>query len=86
MSLETALELHLVLQDFVDTETNTFISHITIENPTSRERDVRLFMHQVFQISRAGRADTAFMYLMDNYVLDYKGRYSLAISGKFKER
>lgn len=78
------LEINLMLQDFVDIDTNSFIRHITIANPVSRERDVRLFMHQVFQISRAGRADTALYVPDDNYILDYKGRYSLAISGKFK--
>ncbi len=76
------LNIKLTLQDFVDLETNSFIRHITVANPLNQERDVRLFMHQVFQISRAGRADTALYVPDDNYVLDYKGRYSLAISGK----
>ena len=47
--------------------------------------DIRLFMHQVFQISRAGRADTALYVPDDHYILDYKGRYSLLIAGKFAE-
>ncbi|MHB1864670.1 MAG: glycoside hydrolase family 15 protein [Candidatus Saccharimonadales bacterium] len=78
------LDINLMLQDFIDIETNSFIRHITIANRLDRQRDVRLFMHQVFQISRAGRADTALYVPDDNYILDYKGRYSLAISGKFK--
>ncbi|HEY1645411.1 MAG TPA: glycoside hydrolase family 15 protein, partial [Candidatus Saccharimonadales bacterium] len=77
------LQIGLLLQDFVDIETNSFIRHITISNPLDSEREVKLFMHQVFQISRAGRADTALYVPDDNYILDYKGRYSLAISGKF---
>lgn len=79
------LEINLLFQDFVDTDSNTFIRHITIANPLDRERDVRVFMHQVFQISRAGRADTALYIPDDNYILDYKGRYSLAISGKYSD-
>jgi GH15 family glucan-1,4-alpha-glucosidase len=39
-------------------------------------------MHQVFQISRAGRADTALFAPDDNYILDYKGRCCLLIAGK----
>jgi hypothetical protein len=40
---------------------------------------VRLFLHQAFQISRAGRGDTA-LYVPDgNYMLDYKGWCSLLI-------
>ncbi len=79
------LDISLHLQDFIDNENNSLIRHITITNEQSRERDVRLFMHQVFQISRAGRADTA-LYVPDNhYILDYKGRYCLLIAGKFAD-
>lgn len=80
-----SMAISLLLQDFVDSEQNVFIRRVTITNDADRDRDVRLFMHQVFQISRAGRADTA-LYVPDgNYILDYKGRYSLAISGKIGE-
>jgi GH15 family glucan-1,4-alpha-glucosidase len=79
------LGISILFQDFVDTEINAFIRHITLTNDSDEKRDVRLFMHQVFQISRAGRADTALYVPDDNYLLDYKGRYSLAISGKFSD-
>lgn len=79
------LKLSLHLQDFVDTEFNALIRHITILNEAETERDIRLFMHQVFQISRAGRADTALYVPDDHYVLDYKGRYCLLIAGKFSD-
>lgn len=79
------LNINLTLQDFIDIETNSFIRHITIANPLNSQREVKLFMHQVFQISRAGRADTALFVPDDNYILDYKGRYSLAISGKLND-
>src|SRR5580692_854795 len=77
------LNLSLHLQDFVDTECNALIRHVTILNDSEVERDIRLFMHQVFQISRAGRADTALYVPDDHYILDYKGRYCLLIAGKF---
>src|SRR6202051_1847730 len=48
------LKINLLLQDFVDIETNSFIRHITVSNPLDADREVKLFMHQVFQISRAG--------------------------------
>ncbi|HEY4963638.1 MAG TPA: glycoside hydrolase family 15 protein [Candidatus Saccharimonadales bacterium] len=85
MLKSTNLGISLLLQDFVDSDSNVFIRHITITNDANEKRDVRLFMHQVFQISRAGRADTALYVPDDNYILDYKGRYSLAISGKFSD-
>lgn len=82
-SNELAISLHL--QDFVDNEHNALIRHISITNKADHQRDVRLFMHQVFQISRAGRADTAIYVPDDHYILDYKGRYCLLIAGKFED-
>ncbi|HWB39213.1 MAG TPA: glycoside hydrolase family 15 protein [Candidatus Saccharimonadales bacterium] len=79
------LGISLQLQDFVDTQTNSLVRHITIANERDNERDVRLFMHQVFQISRAGRADTALYVPDEHYLLDYKGRYCLLIGGKFAD-
>lgn len=80
---ELAVSLHL--QDYIDNETNALIRHITITNDSDDERDIRLFMHQVFQISRAGRADTALYVPDEHYLLDYKGRYCLLIAGKFAD-
>jgi glucoamylase len=79
----SSLGISLHLQDFVDSIHNALIRHITVTNEQDQERDVRLFMHQVFQISRAGRADTALYVPDDHYILDYKGRYCLLIAGKF---
>jgi GH15 family glucan-1,4-alpha-glucosidase len=77
------LGLTLRLQDCVDSEYNALLRQITITNEADHERDIRLFMHQVFQISRSGRADTAIYVPDDHYILDYKGRYCLLIAGRF---
>lgn len=75
------LEVELVFRDFVDHEFNAFIRRATVVSHRKKKSDIRVFMHQVFQISNSGRADTA-MYVPDaNYVLDYKGRNALLISG-----
>lgn len=79
------LGISLHLQDYVDSQHNALLRHVTITNEADHDRDVRLFMHQVFQISRAGRADTAIYVPDDHYVLDYKGRYCLLIAGKFSD-
>ena len=79
------LAVTLYLQDFVDTEYNALVRRVHISNQTETERDIRLFMHQVFEISRAGRSDTA-LYVPDaHYILDYKGRYCLLIAGKYED-
>lgn len=82
-SPELAITLHS--QDYIDSQYNALMRHITITNEADHDRDVRLFMHQVFQISRAGRADTAIYVPDDHYILDYKGRYCLLIAGKFAD-
>jgi GH15 family glucan-1,4-alpha-glucosidase len=79
------LMLSLLLQDYVDVDTNALIRHITLTNEAPEARDVRLFMHQVFQISRFGRADTAIYVPDEHYLFDYKGRYCLAVGGKFAD-
>lgn len=73
------LGIELRFMDFVDPKLNAFCRHISVINHNSQGRDIRLFMHQVFQISRAGRADTALFVPDGNYLLDYKGRCSLLI-------
>lgn len=75
------LGIELLFQDFVDNEANVFCRQIKLTNQSEKTRTIRLFMHQVFEISRAGRADTALYVPEENYILDYKGRCSLLIYG-----
>lgn len=79
------LQIKLTMTDFVDPDINAFCRTVSVTNSGGRKREVRLFMHQVFQISRAGRADTALFVPEENYILDYKGRCSLLIYGTSSE-
>lgn len=76
------LGVTLFFQDFVDVKYNALIRRVHVTNDRDQEREIRLFMHQVFQISRGGRADTAMYVPDDHYLLDYKGRCCLLIAGK----
>jgi GH15 family glucan-1,4-alpha-glucosidase len=78
----SALGVQLQFTDFVDSELNVLGRIIKVSNSTERDRDVRVFMHQVFQISRAGRADTALFVPDEPYILDFKGNCSLLIYGQ----
>ncbi len=73
--------VELLFNDFVDSEVNAFCRRISITNTSDTYHDIRLFTHQVFQIGRAGRADTAMFVPEENYILDYKGRCALLIYG-----
>lgn len=79
------LGIALDFRDFVDPQYNALIRRIKVTNLRPQERDIRIFMHQVFQISRGGRADTAMYVPDDHYLLDYKGRCCLLIAGKMDD-
>jgi GH15 family glucan-1,4-alpha-glucosidase len=76
------LKIDINFQDFVDFEYNCFARLINVKNGADKTRHIRLFMHQVFQISRAGRGDTGLFVPDANYILDYKGRCSLLVYGQ----
>ncbi len=78
------LQVELLFNDFVDNDINAFCRQITVTNQADQKREIRVFMHQVFEISRAGRADTALYVPEEHYILDYKGRCSLLIYGQTK--
>lgn len=77
-----ALGIKLQFNDFVDSKVNAFIRKIYVTNLSDSHKNIRIFMHQVFQISQNGRADTAIFVPDDNYILDYKGRCCLLIYGQ----
>ncbi len=71
--------ISLHCSDFVDQDYNAFCRKIRVIQSGAAKRNVRIFMHQVFEISRAGRGDTALFVPDGPYILDYKGRCSLII-------
>lgn len=75
------LGIHIQTEDFVHPRHDTFCRRFVVTSLLSGRREVRVFYHQIFEISRDGRADTA-MYVPDgHYIFDYKGRVCLLISG-----
>ncbi|MEK7603283.1 MAG: glycoside hydrolase family 15 protein [Patescibacteria group bacterium] len=76
-----SLKVELVFTDFVDTDHNAFIRRLVVTNNSDNEQDIRVFLHQVFEISPYGRADTALFEPDENYILDYKGRCSILTYG-----
>lgn len=73
------LQVKLNFNDFVDCHYPAFVRLINITNQSDHKQEIRLFMHQAFQVSRSGRSDTALFIPSENYLLDYKGWSSLLI-------
>ncbi|HSX28742.1 MAG TPA: glycoside hydrolase family 15 protein [Candidatus Saccharimonadales bacterium] len=68
------LGVRLEFRDCVDVDMNVLLREITVVNEHDQARQIRLMMHQVFQISNSRNGDTA-QYLPDqNAILSYKGR------------
>lgn len=79
------LNITLRMKSFVDVDYNAFMRQVEVVNLHDGAREVKIFFHQVFQISHDGRSDTA-MYVPDgHYILDYKGRSSLLIKAEFDD-
>lgn len=79
------LGITLYLQDTIDSGTDIFLRRVRVENTSPKKRKIRLFMHQVFQISNNGRSDTALFVPDTGYILDYKGRFCLAVGGQHED-
>lgn len=73
------LGLRIQFHDFVDVEFTAFCRQLEVTDLHNQQRDIRVFFHQVFQISNDGRADTALFVPQSNYIFDYKGHCSLLI-------
>lgn len=76
------LGILLEFDDFVDAHMSAFMRNVHVVNMSDETRDIRLFMHQAFDIGDArSNTDTA-QYLPDNDgILHYRGRRAFIVSG-----
>lgn len=76
----------LELEDTVDAAQAAFIRNIHVINQGNHTREIRLFMHQVFDIDDvSGRGDTG-QYLPDNNaILHYKGDRMFVVGGTHQD-
>lgn len=79
VAVNKKLGVELRFQDFVDDRYAAFCRRVKVKNISGGKSEIRFFMHQVFEISRDGRGDTALFVPESHYLLDYKGRVSLLI-------
>jgi GH15 family glucan-1,4-alpha-glucosidase len=71
-SLDLGLEIKIV--SFVSSDEDVFSRRVYVTNTNPAVSDVRIFFHQVFQISRNGRGDTAMLVPSKTpYILTYCG-------------
>lgn len=81
--LSRQLGIQLSTEDFVDSYNDIFARSITVKNEFEQKRDVRIFFHQVFQISHNGRSDTCMLIPAKKpYLLTYHGNLSFVAGAR----
>lgn len=75
------LQLDLVCHDAVDFHENLYLRRIDVNNPTDRQREVRLFFHHDLSISSHEVGDTAYYEPERRAVYHYKGSRWFLING-----
>lgn len=74
------LQVALEFDDFVDSSSTSFMRNMHVINHADQEREIKLYMHQVFVISDSYGSDTV-QYLPDEAaILHYKGHRSFIVS------
>lgn len=75
----SALGIEIRTKDFIHSKQNALVRIFKVKNTTDTQQEVRLFLHQDFQLSSVGRGDTVIYEPNGPYILDYKGKYNLFI-------
>ncbi len=77
-ALNKEMAVELILNDCVHHDENIFIRKVIIKNLDEREREIRLFFNQHFDISEANIGNTAYYQPFEKAIICYKGmRYFL---------
>lgn len=80
------LQLRLEFTDCVDANKPVFVRNIHVINTSGEERDVRLYMHQVFVIANSRMSDTVQYLPEDPAIMHYKGRRVFVVSGEHQDQ
>jgi GH15 family glucan-1,4-alpha-glucosidase len=81
IAVNERLQVRLEFDDCVDSEMTAFMRNIHVINLSSEEREIRLFMHQLFVIGNAYSSDTVQYLPEDNAIIHYKGHRIFIVKG-----
>ncbi len=80
------LNVTLTLTDFVCHDKNVFIRRVTVTNDIDREREIKLYFSQQFEIHKMHGSDTAYFDPASHSVIHYKGRRVFLMSGTLEKK
>lgn len=85
-AVNESIGITLEFEDCVDAEQDVFLRNVHVINMRESKREIKLFMHQVFDIGdSAGNGDTI-QYLPSNKaILTYRGQRAFVIGGNYSD-
>ncbi len=75
------LKLELEINDTVHHKENIYLRKIVVKNPTNKEREVKLFLHQIFQITGNTIGNTVYYNPLLKSIVFYKGKRYFLVNG-----
>jgi GH15 family glucan-1,4-alpha-glucosidase len=81
IAINEELEVRLEFDDCVDSDFTALLRNIHVINTADNEREIRLFMHQVFVISDSNASDTVQYIPEEHSILHYKGHRAFLVNG-----
>ena len=75
----SGLNVAIEFDDFVDSSSTSFMRNIHVINHADQEREIKLYMHQVFVIGDSYGSDTVQYLPDDDAILHYKGHRSFIV-------
>lgn len=80
-AVNSGLGLSLTINDVVSHQKNVFLRKITFLNESKEKKEVRIFFHQLFEISEANVGDTVYFDPLLNALVHYKGKRYFLMNG-----
>ncbi len=86
VGINNSLGIKLQFNDAVHYAKNIFLRKIIVKNLTDKQREVRLFLHQRFEIYESNIGDTVYYHPSIDAIIHYKGKRYFLMNGYFRNR
>lgn len=85
-AFNSRLEVKIHFKDLVYNEKDVFIREVTVFNLGEKNKSIRIFFNQQFQIYGSPFADTAYYDPVNKVIVHYKGRRAFVINARIDNR
>lgn len=82
LATHAEMEVALKFTDVVHNEDNIYLRTVDVKNTSNRDREIKIYFNQQFQISEYAQGDTGYYAPENNAIIHYKGKRLFLISGK----